>query len=108
MTTKNASKIITDGAKSRGEQFCIDWAIEECSELIDKFQKLKRGRSKRHHVCAEIADVELAMEALRVYFDNWQIDNARDIKLLKIKQRTTEDTADGMHTPEPGSFYIDK
>ena len=88
---KNAAKIIVDGAIFRGEGFITDWAIEECSELIQALQKLKRDRVKRHHVCAEIADVELAMEALKVFFDDWRVSNAKDVKLLKIKQRVEED-----------------
>lgn len=64
-------------------------AIEECSELITELIKLGRevNGSDADSICNEIADVEIMMKQLRMIFGDERIDEIKERKLQRMKQR---------------------
>jgi len=67
----------------------VEMAVEECSELIQAIQKVKRSNTieTNMHVCEEIADVEIMIEQLRYIFDVDLIDQFKSEKLERLEKR---------------------
>lgn len=67
----------------------VEMAIEECSELIQAIQKVKRNDTivANSHVCEEIADVEIMIEQLRGIFESDIIDQYKAEKLERLEIR---------------------
>ena len=72
-----------------GEQAQIGMAIEECAELIVKLAKWGRNTNGATigEVVEEIADVEIMMEQLRCIFGEQLVNNTKNSKLLRLKER---------------------
>lgn len=70
----------------------VEMAIEECSELIQAIQKVKRSNTieTNTHVCEEIADVEIMIEQLREIFESDIIDQYKTEKLERLERRISE------------------
>ena len=62
----------------------IDMVIEECSELIQAFQKAKRGKNNLDNIFEEIADVEIMIEQMRCLYGNVEINEWKQVKLNKL------------------------
>lgn len=62
-------------------------AIEECSELQDALAKFKRGRAKPEDVITEIADVQIMMEQLAIFFGEKEVNDERIRKLERLQKR---------------------
>ena len=87
----------TEEEKVIGEECIRQWgvnsqigiAIEECSELITELAKYGRevNGSTDISICDEIADVEIMMKQLRLIFSPEIIDDRKELKLHRLKQR---------------------
>lgn len=101
-------KILKDAVDNFGVISQIDMAIEECAELIQALNKIKRtfhpddlvaflkGDVKFNNVkqslvycncCSEIADVTIMMKQLRRIFSPEHIDISEDRKLIRLQER---------------------
>ena len=67
-------------------------AIEELSELAKELCKNLRGRNNKNHIVEEIADVEIMLEQLILYFDISEIDVKvmKQVKLQRTKRLIEE------------------
>lgn len=85
------SKEILKKAMSKfGEKAQIDMIVEECAELIQAIQKLKRNPldpAVKANVCDEIADVKIMMSQADLIFDKKLIDKRIDFKLKRLEER---------------------
>lgn len=71
----------------------MEMAVEECAELIQALQKLKRvdpanqflvdGQIEK--IASEVADVEIMCEQLRHIFGDTTVDKHRQQKLLRLE-----------------------
>lgn len=68
-----------------GEESQLDMAIEECAELIAAIQQQRRGRVARQEVAAEVADVEIMCQQLRVVLGDDAVDNAKHLKFERLR-----------------------
>ena len=79
-----------------GEDQQIEMIIEECSELIQALQKLKRAKTNHagesdliekrlHEVRSEVADVKIMIGQAVMIFGRNEIDDIIDAKLERIK-----------------------
>lgn len=60
-------------------------AMEECGELIQAISK--SIRCKEHNVEEEIADVEIMCSQLRLIFNSKKVDEIKQFKLTRLKER---------------------
>jgi NTP pyrophosphatase (non-canonical NTP hydrolase) len=79
-----------------GSDAQIEMMIEECSEVIQALQKLKRAKNKkdaidllkrRDNVNEEIADLTIMMQQAHFIFDKEKISAWIDIKMDRVKDR---------------------
>lgn len=69
-----------------GNNYQVDIAIEECSELIEALCHHRRNKVSPEKVCEEIADVALALESLKHIFSEFVIKYYYDIKIERLNQ----------------------
>ena len=64
-------------------------AIEEMSELIKELTKDKRGKGDINHIAEEIADVEIMIEQLKIYYkiSEDKINSEKDKKIKRLESR---------------------
>jgi NTP pyrophosphatase (non-canonical NTP hydrolase) len=81
--------VLNQAIKTYGDQSQIEMMIEECAELIQALQKLKRKDTEevRDHICEELADVELVIFQMRQVFNSDRIDDWQVIKVDRLKER---------------------
>lgn len=88
--TMTIEEIIYKQALDRfGGQSQMMMCIEEMAELIQAFNKLLRNPTDENHVrvCEEIADVSVMINQMRIIFDEKIIDDFKQKKLLRLKER---------------------
>jgi NTP pyrophosphatase (non-canonical NTP hydrolase) len=89
----------------------LDMAVEECAELIQAINKIKRNftideikniKNGSHvfkstedaliynNVCSEIADVKIMLYQLEKIFDKKNIDIAEERKLIRLEENITK------------------
>ena len=89
----------------------LDMAVEECAELIQAINKIKRSftideikniKNGSHifkstedaliynNVCSEIADVKIMLYQLEKIFDKKNIDIAEERKLIRLEENITK------------------
>lgn len=73
--------------KKWGIESQLDVAIEECAELIDSIIKLRRGRVKEKDVITEIADVQMMINQLKIYFGDDLVKKEYVYKLNRLRER---------------------
>ena len=62
-------------------------AIEEMAELTNALCKMKRGRNNPEDIVTEIADVQIMMEQLQLFFGKEEVDTERNRKLIRLHDR---------------------
>lgn len=55
--------------KKFGRNHQLTVAIEECAELIKELTKATRGKENDMRIAEEIADVEICLEQLKLFYD---------------------------------------
>ena len=70
-----------------GSESQLEIAVEECAELINAIQKMKRGRAMLMEVVTEIADVEIMCRQLELIFGSDRVARERERKLERLEQR---------------------
>lgn len=70
-----------------GRQEQIDMAIEECAELINALEKLRRNRVGPIDVITEIADVQIMTTQLAYMFGEKEVAAERARKVERLKGR---------------------
>lgn len=70
-----------------GSESQLEVAVEECAELINAIQKMKRGRAMLMEVVTEIADVEIMCRQLELIFGSDRVARERERKLVRLEQR---------------------
>jgi hypothetical protein len=89
-TKDQINNIIRRCAKVRGKEWCLLKLAEECSELSSSIlQHLTKGNSEIE-IQKEMADVEIAIDILKIIYSNKIIDTARQNKLEKIEKKLLE------------------
>jgi len=70
-----------------GRNHQLDVAIEECAELIKVLSKAVRGKENDMQICEEIADVEVCIDQLKLFYDPTGINVAlfRGFKLRRLE-----------------------
>lgn len=82
--------ILQNAIELFGEQSQIEMMIEECSELIQALQKLKRkGEADTiDHVQEELADVAIMIQQMHhVFNENGEITSWVNRKIARLKKR---------------------
>ncbi len=74
----------------------MEMLIEECSEVIQATQKLKRAfyskdsnriKDSEEHMCEELADLAIMLEQMYFIFDRDMIDKFKSEKLIRLENR---------------------
>lgn len=67
-------------------------AMEEMSELTKELCKYLRGNGDVGHIIEEIADVEIMLEQLKMFFyiDGERLENMKDYKIKRTERRLFE------------------
>ncbi len=66
-------------------------AMEECSELIKELSKAIRGKANGVHMAEEIADVEIMLEQIKLYFSiGALVEGIKEEKLARLEKRLNE------------------
>ena len=109
---ENNRDIVLDSAiQVYGISNQLDMAVEECAELIQAINKIKRSftideikniKNGSHifkstedalvynNVCSEIADVKIMLYQLEKIFDKKNIDIAEERKLIRLEENITK------------------
>jgi len=61
--------------------------FEECGELITALAQFKRGRTSRHDVITELADVSIMVEQLALLNGYDDFEKEKNRKLDRLKER---------------------
>lgn len=69
-----------------GIQSQVDLALEEMAELIVALNHLKRGRGTVAQVHEELADVQIMIKQLSVFFGEIEVDAVKEKKLERLEQ----------------------
>jgi hypothetical protein len=89
-TKDQINNIIRRCAKVRGKEWCLLKLAEECSELSSSIlQHLTKGNSEIE-IQKEMADVDLAIDILKIIYSNKVIDSAKQNKLERIEKKLLE------------------
>ena len=79
-------KVLKAIIKQNGIKYQSMIAIEECSELIKELTKFMRGNKNRMKLLEEIADVEICLSELKLYFKNiTEVEIMKSYKLNRLK-----------------------
>lgn len=62
-------------------------AVEEMAELTNALCKMKRGRNNPEDIITEIADVQIMMQQLQLFFGKEEVDTERNRKLIRLHDR---------------------
>lgn len=73
-----------------GETLQFDMMIEECAELIQAIQHLRRGRCDLDKVAEEVADVILMAYQVSDMIDNERVKEWLDKKMSRLRRRLDE------------------
>lgn len=106
MITPEQKTIVYQAIKKYGIKNQLDMVVEECAELIQAINKIKRSGlvfheyiqkpSKNlsikdnlsyHNLCSEVADVEIMLEQLKLMLDKEAIQIAVDRKIERLNNR---------------------
>jgi NTP pyrophosphatase (non-canonical NTP hydrolase) len=108
MDLQKQNEILSKAIETYGINNQLDMAIEECAELIQAINKVKR--TKKHiyrqeifndpnkpedtltyfNVCSEIADVKIMIRQLELLFNKEAIDTSFDRKLKRLDKRMNQ------------------
>lgn len=78
-------KVLNNAIKKFGNDYQLNVAIEEMSELIKEICKNKRDFENDDKILEEIADVYIMLYQLQIIF-NIEDDNLNDMILRKVKR----------------------
>ena len=69
----------------RNHQLAV--AIEECAELQKELTKAIRGKANDMHIAEEIADLEVCLDQLKLFFDpeGMHVKLFKDFKLKRLE-----------------------
>lgn len=88
-TTKR-KEVIIKAANIFGRNSQLDMLVEECSELIQAIQKLKRtnftGQDQFMNMCEEIADVKIVIEQIEYLIGTNQIESFDYMKIKRLSE----------------------
>lgn len=65
----------------------IDICIEEMSELMKELLKYKRGNINIEKICEEIADVEITIGQMKLFFNENKVNKYIEEKLIRLEER---------------------
>jgi NTP pyrophosphatase (non-canonical NTP hydrolase) len=89
-TKDQINNIIRRCAKVRGKEWCLLKLAEECDELSAAIlQKFTKDGSEAN-IQKEMADVEIAIDILKIIYSNKIIDTAKQNKLERIDRKNNE------------------
>lgn len=91
--TRRQDGILSQAIATYGADKQMEMMIEECAELIQALQKLKRKPTDsgvKDHVCEELADVEILVRQMRRIFDGDRIDNWCEMKIDRLEDRLSK------------------
>lgn len=70
-----------------GKDVQLNMLQEECAELIAAVNHLRRGRATEAEVCAEIADVQIMLDQMKLVFSSEDIEGIYNFKVSILKGR---------------------
>ena len=65
----------------------LDMMIEECAELIQAIQHIKRGRYQFVNLFEELADVEIVLEQMKLWYGIRRVNAVKAVKLGRLEKR---------------------
>lgn len=81
-------KLYAHVLKKWGIETQMDMVIEECAELIQAIQHIKRGRFDQHaNLYEELADVDIMIEQMKLWFGANRINVLKADKLKRLEKR---------------------
>ena len=83
-------ELVTAALVRWGAEAQIKMVIGECCELCSAIVDLDRGRLKASDVVDEIADVEIMLDFMRLYYGDSNVDKAVEKKLKRLAERLEE------------------
>ena len=97
MLKDHEDKILSDAVRVYGMDAQIDMLTEECAELIQAICKYKRRPSDdtRDKVEEEIADVQIMIEQMLLFFNVYSVLEWRELKLMRLEARIAKSEKDG-------------
>lgn len=109
MITEEQSKVLKNAIQTYGVGHQLAMATEECAELIQAINKLKRSGLVAYHitkpnpgmdlksieaynnVCSEIADVKIMLEQLEIMLCKERVQISVDRKIERLKAKLLKD-----------------
>lgn len=103
--TEKQIKILESAIQKFGTTNQLDMAIEECAELIQSINKIKRAGIVQYHItkpnpsmdiktsltynnlCSEVADVKIMIAQLEIMLNKTTIQISVDRKIDRLEQR---------------------
>jgi NTP pyrophosphatase (non-canonical NTP hydrolase) len=87
-------EILNSAIKIYGEANQLDMVTEECAELIQAINKVKRAQSRIirqgmiNALLVEVADVEIMIEQIKIMFSGYEaVESAKKEKLDRLAHR---------------------
>ena len=85
MTNIEKLKVLKAIIKQNGIKHQSMICIEECAELIKEITKFMRGNKNRMKLLEEIADVEICLSELKLFFNSKdEVDTIKEYKLKRL------------------------
>lgn len=91
-----SQEIYKEALEKWGSAAQIEMLVEECSEVIQSIQKLKRSyysndderiTQSESNVCEELADLNIMLEQMMLIFDSSKISKFKNEKIERLKSR---------------------
>ena len=85
MEKQERLELYKEAIEKWGEDAQINMLNEECGELITAVAQFKRGRTSRHDVMTELADVFIMVEQIASMMNYDDFEKELDRKLMRLK-----------------------
>ncbi len=89
------SETLETALATYGIQIQLRQLQEECGELITSVNHLFRGRIEPVELLNELADVEIMIKQIKLFYDNGQYERVFDRKINNLAERLAFDCLNG-------------
>lgn len=87
---KDGDDTLSDALSTFGAEHQRIMCMEECAELIDALAKYDRGRAGAKDVITELADVNIMVEQMAIFFGKEEFEKEKERKLKRLQEKINE------------------
>jgi NTP pyrophosphatase (non-canonical NTP hydrolase) len=89
------NQIYLKALSTYGSEAQLNMVIEECAELIQAINKMRRGRLGIKFVIEEMVDVQIMLEQFMLFYPAEIWEELKDQKILRLAKKLKDEVEDG-------------